>query len=68
MFARYRELLGDRLPLQPLGRLELYATCRAAGLAVCVATGDDRLYANVLLTVGYVSPADAGRLSTGQPV
>jgi hypothetical protein len=25
-------------------------------LAVCVATGDDRLYANVLLTVGYISP------------
>jgi hypothetical protein len=25
-------------------------------LAVCVATGDDRLYANVLLTVGYITP------------
>jgi L-fucose mutarotase len=57
-FARYRELLGDRLPLQPLGRLEFYATCREADLAVCVATGDDRLYANVLLTVGYLTPRD----------
>ena len=57
-FARYRELLGDRLPLRPLGRLEFYATCREADLAVCVATGDDRLYANVLLTVGYLTPRD----------
>jgi L-fucose mutarotase len=57
-FARYRELLGGRLPLQPLGRLEFYATCREADLAVCVATGDDRLYANVLLTVGYLAPRD----------
>ena len=57
-FGRYRELLGDRLPLQPLGRLEFYATCREADLAVCVATGDDRLYANVLLTVGYLTPGD----------
>jgi L-fucose mutarotase len=58
VFARYRELLGDGLPLQPLGRLEFYATCREADLAVCVATGDDRLYANVLLTVGYLTPRD----------
>jgi L-fucose mutarotase len=60
VFARYRELLGDGLPLQPLGRLEFYATCREADLAVCVATGDDRLYANVLLTVGYLTPRDGG--------
>ena len=33
VFARYRELLGDGLPLQPLGRLEFYATCREADLA-----------------------------------
>jgi L-fucose mutarotase len=57
-FGRYRELLGDGLPLQPLGRLEFYATCRESDLAVCVATGDDRLYANVLLTVGYLTPRD----------
>jgi L-fucose mutarotase len=56
-FARYRELLGERLPLQPLGRLDFYAACRQPGLAVCVATGDDRLYANILLTIGYIEPA-----------
>ena len=44
VFATYRELLGDQSPLQPLRRLESHATCREADLAVCVATGDDRLY------------------------
>jgi L-fucose mutarotase len=57
VFARYREMLGDDLPLQPLGRMDFYAQCREPDLAVCVATGDNRLYANVLLTIGYVAPA-----------
>jgi L-fucose mutarotase len=56
VFGRYRELLGPGLPLQPLGRLDFYAACRQDGLAACVATGDDRLYANGLLTLGYIRP------------
>lgn len=56
VFARYRELLGDDLPLQPLGRHEFYATCREPDLAVCVATGDHRLYSNILLTIGFIPP------------
>ncbi len=57
VFGRYRELLGDDLPLRPVGRMEFYAECRQPDLAVCVATGDDRLYANVLLTIGFIAPA-----------
>ncbi len=56
VWDRYRELLGPELELELLGRLDFYAACREPDLAVCVATGDDRLYANVLLTVGYVRP------------
>jgi L-fucose mutarotase len=55
--ARYTELLGGQHPLQPAGRLDFYAACRQPDLAVCVATGDTRLYANVLLTVGYIEPS-----------
>jgi L-fucose mutarotase len=55
-FARYAELLGPGLPLRPLGRMDFYAECRRPGLAVCVATGDNRLYANLLLTIGFVAP------------
>jgi L-fucose mutarotase len=57
VFVRYRELLGEQLPLRPVERLNFYAECRQPDLAVCVATGDDRLYANVLLTIGYIEPA-----------
>lgn len=57
VFARYTELLGDGLALRPVDRLSFYAECRQPDLAVCVATGDDRLYANVLLTIGYIEPA-----------
>jgi L-fucose mutarotase len=60
VWSRYRELLGAGLPLQPLGRAEFYAACREPDLAVCVATGDVRLYANVLLTIGYIPPVTAG--------
>ena len=54
-FAGYRDLLGG-LPLQSLGRPDFYAACREPDLAVCVATGDTRLYANLLLTIGYIRP------------
>ena len=33
------------------------AECRKPDLAVCVATGDDQLYSNVLLTIGYIRPS-----------
>jgi L-fucose mutarotase len=56
VFGIYRALLGPAVPLQPLGRLDFYAICREPDLAVCVATGDERLYANILLTVGYITP------------
>ena len=56
-FGGFRELLGPSLPLQVLGRFEFYAACREPDLAVCVATGDTRLYANILLTVGVVAPS-----------
>jgi L-fucose mutarotase len=61
VFAVYREQLGREVPLQPLPRFEFYAACREPDLAVCVATGDDRLYANLLLTIGFLPPAPRGR-------
>jgi L-fucose mutarotase len=56
VWSRYRELLGDDLPLESLDRGAFYDTCRQPDLALCVASGDQRLYANVLLTVGFVPP------------
>ena len=57
VWARYGELLGPALPLQPLARHDFYAAARAADLAFAVATGDQRLYANLLLTVGFIPPS-----------
>lgn len=48
----YRRLLGDAVAWRELGRFEFYDACRGPDLAVVVATGDQRLYANLLLTLG----------------
>jgi L-fucose mutarotase len=52
----YPALLPPEVELQSLDRFDFYATCRAPDLAVRIATGGDRLYANLLLTVGVVAP------------
>ncbi len=56
VWSRYEELLGPDLPLQTLERSEFYDAALSARLAFAVATGDERLYANLLLTVGFVAP------------
>jgi L-fucose mutarotase len=40
-----------------MARGEFYAAARSPDLAVAVASGDQRLYANILVTVGVVPPA-----------
>jgi L-fucose mutarotase len=48
-----RELLGAEVPVSRLSRAEFYAACREPDVAVAVATGDRRHFANVLLTIGF---------------
>jgi L-fucose mutarotase len=55
VFGRFRDLLGDA-PLTTLARHDFYATAREPDLAVAVASGDQRAYANILLTIGVVPP------------
>lgn len=55
VFGRFRELLGDVAP-QPLARNDFYAAARRPDLALAVASGDQRLFANILLTIGVVTP------------
>lgn len=54
IYRRFRSLL-PAMPLQPVARSDFYATARGPELAVAVATGDRRLYANILLTIGVVN-------------
>ena len=55
----YKALLGEAVPVEIMERSAFYEACRSRDLAVLVATGEDRIYANLLLTVGVVSPTAA---------
>lgn len=56
IFAEFRKALGPKLELRPLGRFEFYEAARHRDTALVIATGEQRIYANVLLTVGVVTP------------
>jgi L-fucose mutarotase len=56
IFPEFRHLLGPGLPLRCLGRFEFYDAARHRDTALVIATGEQRLYANLLLTIGVVMP------------
>lgn len=55
IFAEFRALLPD-VALQTMGRFPFYEAARGPNLALVVATGERRIYANILLTIGVVPP------------
>lgn len=55
IFGEFRELLAG-IELQPLGRFPFYEAARGLDVALAIATGEQRLYANLLLTIGVVTP------------
>ncbi|MEA2612018.1 MAG: L-fucose mutarotase [Chloroflexota bacterium] len=57
IFAEFRELL-PATPLQPLSRIPFYDAARGPDLALAIATGEQRIYANLLLTIGVVTAAE----------
>ena len=54
IFAAFRQLLPD-VELPRLHRQDFYAAARSDDVALVVATGEQRLYANILVTVGVAS-------------
>ena len=56
IFAEFRTLLPDT-PLQALGRVPFYDAARGPDVALAISTGEQRIYANLLLTIGVVMPA-----------
>jgi len=54
IFAEFRELLGPDLDLEGLERFAFYEAASSPEVCLQVATGDQRLYANILLTIGVV--------------
>lgn len=54
IFSEFRKLLPE-IGLHSLGRFEFYDACREENVKLAIATGEQRIYANILLTVGVVS-------------
>ena len=52
----FRRVLADGTAWTELGRYEFYEECRSDDVAVVIATGEQRVYANLLLTVGVRLP------------
>lgn len=55
--ADVTRLLGTDTVIDLVGRHQFYAATRTDDLALVIVTGDDRWYANVLLTIGALPPA-----------
>ncbi len=63
VFEEFRALLPG-VDLKALGRFEFYDAARGPDVALVIATGEQRIYANVLLTIGVVSPTNDERPTT----
>lgn len=57
IFADFRELLGD-IELTPLERFTFYDEAKKEDCCLVIATGEQRVYANIILTIGVVPPPD----------
>jgi L-fucose mutarotase len=50
--AVYRDALGDGVAWEEMDRFAFYGAARGDDVALVVATGEQRVYANLLLTIG----------------
>jgi L-fucose mutarotase len=55
IYDDFRRILPDN-ELERLGRFEFYDMARGPDTALAIATGEQRIYANILLTIGVVMP------------
>lgn len=51
----FRKLLPAGVPVEPLQRFQFYDAVNVPQTSVLIATGEQRLYANLLLTVGVMT-------------
>ena len=56
IYADFRRLLPDDVDLSPLERFDFYAEAKKDSCCLVIATGEQRIYANILLTIGVVTP------------
>lgn len=58
--GKFRELLPETVPLSAKKRLDFYAEAKCPATTLVIATGEERRFANILLTVGVVRGTQAG--------
>ena len=51
IFPEFKKELGG-MELTPLGRYEFYDACKEDAVLLAISTGEKRLFANILLTIG----------------
>jgi L-fucose mutarotase len=56
IFNEFRALLPQEIALQSLGRFEFYDAAQSPNVMLVIATGEQRIYANLMLTIGVVMP------------
>lgn len=59
IWAEFREILPSP-ELQPMERFAFYRAASGPDVALVIATGEQRIYANILLTIGVVMPPPPG--------
>jgi L-fucose mutarotase len=57
IFAEFTRLLGNEVPVDELDRFKFYDAARSEDVALVIATGELRTYANILLTLGVAEAA-----------
>ncbi len=56
IYPEFREILGSDVPLQPVKRFDFYEKIRGDDTCLVIATGETRVYACIILTIGVVKP------------
>ena len=54
--SEYRKLFPKSVPFDPRGRFEFYDEAASPDTSLVIASGEQRVYANLILTVGVVPP------------
>jgi len=58
ILAEFRDLVGQDIALQRLERFAFYAQASQPETCLVIATGEQRVYANILLTIGVIAPPE----------
>ena len=56
VFAEFRRLLPAGVALERKQRLDFYEAAKTPDVALVIATGEQRIYANIMLVIGVVKP------------